>query len=202
MLLPLPAYLLMSDQEFFLYFHAYYFSFLFFAGYIGLFHLLRRFEPAGQSAMVGFSFFWLVAVLTLCYWGGYYFQLSTAIDEPFSTMVRQEFAKIPADATVYGPHRYSVFLSNRVNFVMGDMPPEGTDFDTMVENEYNRFNVHPDQIDYIVSDYWTDQCGYRRGFASEQDTQKREDAINRLVASGKWEIAWQVNDAVILQRVK
>jgi uncharacterized membrane protein len=202
LLLPMPAYLLMDDQEYFLYFHAYYFSFLFFAGYIGLFHLLRRFNPTGQPAMVGFSLFGLMAVLSLCFWAGYYNQLAGGIDEPFSTMLRQQFARIPPDATVYGPHRFSIYLSNRVNFVMGDMPPEGTSFDDMVEAEFDRFNVHPAQIDFIVTDFWTDQCGWRRGFLSEQDTQKRQDAINKLIASRQWAIAWQANDVVILQRVK
>jgi uncharacterized membrane protein len=202
LLLPLPAYLLMSDQEFNLYFHSYYFSFIFFAGYIGLFHLLRKFGPTGQVAITGLSLVGLMAVLTLCFSASYYYQLVTAIDEPFSTMLRQEFAKIPSDATVYGPHRYSIYLGNRINFLMGDMPPGNTDFDNMVDSQFAKYNVHAEHIDYIVTDFWTDQCGWRRGFMSPQDSQRRQDAINRLVASGQWEIAWQVNDTVILQRVR
>jgi len=202
LLLPLPAYLLMSDQEFSLYFHAYYYSFIFFAGYIGLFHLLRRVEPTGQVAVTGFSVLWFAAILTLCLAATYYSELITAVDEPFSTMLRQEFAKIPPEATVYGPHRYSIFLGNRVNFLMGDMPPANTNFDDMVDSQFAKYNVHAEHIDYIVSDYWTDQCGWRRGFMNPQDSQRRQDAVNRLVASGQWEVAWQVNDTVILQRVK
>jgi len=202
LLLPLPAYLLMSDQEFTLYFHAYYYSFIFFAGYIGLFHLLRRFEPDGKGVMAVFSVFTFAAVLTLCLAASYYTELITAVDEPFSAMLREEFAKIPPEATVYGPHRYSIYLGNRVNFLMGDMPPANTPFDDMVNRQFDKYNVHARQIDYIVSDYWTDQCGWRRGFMNPPDLQRRQDAVSRLVASGQWEIAWQVNDAVILQRVK
>ncbi len=202
LLLPLPAYLLMDDQEFFLYFHAYYYTFIFFAGYIGLLHLLRRIDAAGKSAIIGLSLFWLIATMTLCYGIGYYFQLQAGTDEPFSTLLREEFASIPPEATVYGPHRYSVYLSNRENFVMGDMPPAGTTFDDMVDDEFDRFNVHASQIDYIVSDFWTDQCGWRRGFMSEQDSQRRADAIKRLIATGQWQVYWQANDVVILQRAK
>jgi uncharacterized membrane protein len=202
LLLPLPAYLLMSDQEFSLYFHAYYYSFIFFAGYIGLFQLLRRFGPDGQVGISGLSLVGLMAILTLCFASSYYYQLFTAVDEPFSTMLRQEFAKIPENATVYGPHRYSIYLGNRINFLMGDMPPENTDFNDMVESQFAKYNVHAEHIDYIVADFWTDQCGWRRGFLSQQDSQRRRDAIDRLVAGGQWEIAWQVNDTVILERVK
>ncbi len=202
LLLPLPAYLLMSDQEFSLYFHAYYYSFIFFAGYIGLFNLLRRFEPHGKGVMAAFSVFTFAAVLTLCLAASYYTELITAVDEPFSTMLREELAKIPPEATVYGPHRYSIYLGNRVNFLMGDMPPANTTFDDMVNRQFDKYNVHAGQIDYIVSDYWTDQCGWRRGFMNPPDLQRRQDAVSRLVASGQWEIAWQVNDAVILERVK
>jgi len=200
LLLPLPAYLLMADQEFYLYFHAYYYTFLFVAGYIGLFHVLRRLDPLGQSVVAALSLFWLVAVLALCVAAGYYYQLLTAVDEPFSTELRQEFAKIPDEASVYGPHRYSVYLSNRINFVMGDMPPAGADFDSMVEAQFDKTDVHANQIDFIVSDLWTDQCGWRRGFMSPQDSKRRQDAINRLVASGRWEVAWQSHDAFILRR--
>lgn len=201
-LLPLPAYLLMSDQEYYLYFHAYYYSFAFFAGYIGLLHYLCRHDPASRPTVIFLSLFWLVSLLTLCVATGYYFQLAAGEDEPFSTVLRSEFANIPPSATVYGPHRYSVYLSNRDNLVIGDMPPENVDFDAMMDAEFDKTNVHPGQVDYIVSDYFTDQCGWRRGFMSAEQHQSRMDAINRLVASGKWKRAWEQNDVVILQRAK
>jgi uncharacterized membrane protein len=202
LLLPMPAYLLMSNQEFYLYFHAYYYSFAFVAGYIGLFSLLSRVNLEGRGIVIGLSLFWLAAVMTLCYAMGFYFQFGGGVDEPFSTTLRAEFASLPTTATVYGPHRYSVFLSNRENFVMGDMPLKGQSFDDMVEAEFNKTNIHAGQIDYIVSDYWTDQCGWRRGYMDEETSQARAYAISRLVASGKWQVYWQQNDVVILERTK
>jgi uncharacterized membrane protein len=202
LLLPMPAYLLMSQQEFFLYFHAYYYSFAFFAGYIGLLSVLGRVDPAGRLTVIGLSLFWLVAVMTLCDAMGYYYQLAGGVDEPFSTTIRAVFARIPSTATVYGPHRFSVYLSNRENFVMGDLPLKGEDFKAMVDAEFNKTNVHASQIDFIVSDFWTDQCGWRRGFLNSEKTQARSDAITRLVATGKWQVFWQDHDVAVLQRAK
>ena len=184
LLAPIPAYLLMSDQEFFLYFHAYYYSFAFFAGYVGLLLFLRRWEPPERSGMMMLAGTLFFAVITLCSASGYYFQLSSGTDEDFSRTLREAFARIPTDATVYTPHRYSAWLSNRENFVIGDLKEENLDFDAMMNDQYAKTHVHPWQVDYIVSDFMTDQCGWRSGFMSAEQFKARSDAINRLVAPG------------------
>ena len=201
LLAPLPAYLLMSDQEFFLYFHAYYYSFIFFAGYIGLLMFLRHRDPGDRVSTVLLSVYMVASLITLCGATGYYFQLFGGVDEPFSTTLRNEFAKIPSSAAVYAPHRYSVYLSSRENLVIGDLR-ENLDFDTMLNAEFDKTNVHPEQVDYIVSDFLADQCGWRLGFPNASQHQARRDAIERLVASGNWTRFWQDNDVVILRRVR
>ena len=200
LLAPMPAYLLMSDQEFYLYFHAYYYSFVFFAGYIGLLMFLRRHEPGDRASTAFLAVFLVVGVITLCSETGFYFQLSGGVDEPFSTELREEFAKIPPEATVYGPHRYSVYLSNRDNLVIGDL--QAGDFDAMLNAEFDKTNVRPEQVDYIVSDFWADQCGWRQGYINKEQHKARSEAIERLVAGGKWTRYWEKNEVVILQRVK
>jgi hypothetical protein len=202
LLLPVPAYLWMSDQEFFLYFHAYYFTFAFFAGWLGLIFFLDRHARAPRP-----EFFTLMPMLAIniglvCAAIGYYFQLLGGVDDDFSRTLRQEFARIPADAAVYSPHRYSAYLSNRVFLVIGDLREPNLNFNAMLDARYPATNVHPDQIDYIVSDFFTDQCGWRQGFMDAAQFKAREDNINALVATGGWKIFWQDNSAVILQRVK
>jgi uncharacterized membrane protein len=201
LLAPLPAYLLMSDQEFSLYFHAYYYTFIFFAGYIGLLRFLQRRDPGDRVAVAFLAMLALGGLITVCGATGYYFQLAGGVDEPFSTTLRQEFARIPANATVYGPHRYSVYLSNRENLVIGDLRAENLDFDAMLNAEFDQTNVRPGQVDYIVSDFLTDQCGWRDGYLDAAEQKARSDAINRLVAGGRWERFWEKNDVVILKRV-
>lgn len=194
-----PIYFLMDDQEFYLYFHAYYFTFAFIAAYLGgLFFIARRGLDRWAAALL--TGVYCLNVVLLIYSMAFYFQLFGGLDETFSRSLRNTFAQIPLDAAVYAPHRYSAYLSNRPNMVMGDMPKANVNFDDMVEAEYNKTTVHSSQIDYIVSDFWTDQCGYRRGFMSQDDTERRANAINKLIASGKWQVYWHQDDVVILQR--
>jgi hypothetical protein len=72
----------------------------------------------------------------------------------------------------------------------------------MVDGEFNKTNVHASSIEFIVTDYWTDQCGWRQGFPDANKTQARQDAVNKLVASGKWSLVFQQEDVVILRRVQ
>jgi hypothetical protein len=201
LLAPLPVYLLMSGQEFYLYFHAYYYTFAFVAGYVGLFIFLSRREPADRTALLVLCATSFFNIFAFCSALGFYFQLSAGADEPFSRELREQFAKIPPSATVYGPHRYSVYLSNRDNMVIGDLSEANLDFNAILNARYPETNVRPGQVDYIVSDFLTDQCGWREGFMNDTQHKARSDAIDRLVASGKWARWWQANDVVILQRV-
>ncbi|HEX4139411.1 MAG TPA: DUF2079 domain-containing protein [Candidatus Methylacidiphilales bacterium] len=202
-LLSFPIYFLMDDQEFSLYFHAYYYSFAFIAGYLGLLSFLAKRE-LDRPGMVIFSTLYTVNILLLFYSLNFYFQLAGGTDENFTRTLREEFARIPSDAGVYGPHRYSAYLSDRPNMVMGDLR-DGTapvDFDEMVEKKFPTTDVHAQQIDYIVADFLTDQCGWRQAYWDPAQAKARSDSIKLLLASGKWQLAWQENDVVILQRVK
>ncbi len=201
MLVSLPIYFLMDDQEYFLYFHAYYFAFAFLAAYLGfLFFLSRRDLDRVRIGLIAGVY--CVTIVLLCGAFLFYFQLWGGLDVPFSSTLRAEFARIPLDAAVYAPHRYSAYLSNRPDMVMGDLRDPSVDFDTMVESKFATTNVHASQIDYIVSDFWTDQCGWRHGYADAAQFKARSDSIAKLVASGKWTVFWQGGDVAILQRVK
>jgi hypothetical protein len=200
LLAPVPAYLLMSDQEFFLYFHAYYYSFAYFAGCIGLLLFLQRREPPDRAGIMMLASTLFFTVVALCFAAGYYFHLSAGADEGFSLTLREAFAKIPPGATVYTPHRYSVYLSNREYFVIGDLKGENLDFNAMMNEQYPRTHVHPGQVDYIVSDYMTDQCGWRGGYPSTEQFNARSDAIERLIATKGWSKVFDQSNVVILQR--
>ncbi len=83
--------------------------------------------------------------------------------------------------------------------VMGDLYAKDLDFDTMVEDNFATTDVHPDQIDYIVSDLQDDQCGWRQ--SGDPTTVKlRSDIIAHLLKSGQWQVFWNQNNVVILQR--
>jgi hypothetical protein len=197
---PLPIYFLMCDQEFFLYFHAYYYSFAFFAGYMGLIFFLLRRNLSTRLGTVVLAFTFFLNLLTFCMALSFYVTLSAGRDEAFSNTLLEVFDRIPVEAAVYGPHRYSVYLSTRENMVMGDLSDGNLDFKTMVDKQFETTNVHADQIDYIVSDYLTDQCGWRQGYMDTNMTRRRMDNINRLLQSGQWQIFWNQNDVVILKR--
>ncbi|MEJ0000685.1 MAG: hypothetical protein WDO13_16865 [Verrucomicrobiota bacterium] len=202
LLAPAPAYLLMSDQEFYLYFHAYYYSFAFFAGYLGLMLVLARLQPGGRATLALLAALFLSNIIACSFASGFYYQLSGGVDEDFSQTLREQFARIPPSATVYTPHRYSVYLSNRDNYVIGDLREANLDFNAMIQGRLAETNVRPEQIDYIVSDFLTDQCGWRNGFLSAEQFKNRADAIQRLVDSGNWKVDWQQDNVVILQRAR
>jgi len=201
LLAPFPPFFLMCDQEFFLYFHAYYFQFAFFAGYLGLLLFLSRWDIASRAGTTVLASALLLNVLTLCTAASLYLEFADGNDEAFSNDLHAVFATLPADAAVYSPHRYSAYLSNRPNMVMGDLRDENLDFNAMLDAKFSTTNVHPEQIDYIVCDLINDQCGWRQGGYNPVATQMRVTNFNRLVQTGQWRVYWNQNDVVILQRV-
>ena len=200
LLAPIPVYLLMCDQEFFLYFHAYYYTFAFFAGYLGVLFLLARRDATSRFAVLLLAGTFFFNTFLLCCTAGFYMESIVCRDDNFSADLRQVFDRIPIEATVYSPHRYSAYLSNRQNMVIGDLREENLDFKAMMDAQFEMTNVHPEQVDYIVCDYISDQCGCRQGGYDPNLTKRRTDNINRLLQSGQWQIFWNQNDVVILKR--
>ena len=200
LLAPLPVYLLMSDQEFYLYFHAYYYSFAFFAGYLGVVLFLGRREIADRVGLVILSGTFFFNIILLCNVAGFYLQLSAGAQPVFSNVLHEVFDRIPPEATVYTPHRYSAYLSNRQNMVIGDLRAEHLDFKAMMNAQFAETNVHPGQVDYIVCDYIEDQCGWRQGALDPELTRRRTDNVERLLQSGEWKMFWSQDDVVILRR--
>jgi hypothetical protein len=149
--------------------------------------------------VLAFTFF--LTVPAFCVALNLYMALFAGRDEAFSNQLLEAFDKIPAEAAVYSPHRYSAYLSARENMVMGDLREKNLDFKAMVDKQFRTTNVHADQIDYIISDYWTDQCGWRQGNLDSDLTRLRADNIDRLIQSGEWQTFWSQNDVTILKRV-
>jgi uncharacterized membrane protein len=201
LLAPLVFYFLMDDQEFFLYFHAYYYTFAFFAGYLGLMLVLARPALVERQRIMILTCVLFINVILLCLAAAFYLRYEDGRDDAFSDTLRQVFGTIPPEAAVYSPHRYSAYLSNRDIMVIGDLRQPNIDFKTMMDAQYGATHVHPGQIDFIVSDFLTDQCGFRLGYPDPDQQQARRDNIDRLVQSGKWREFWKQNDVVILQRV-
>jgi len=202
LLAPFPIYFLMNDHQFYLYFHAYYFQFAFFAGYLGLLFFLSRWNLTTRLGITVIVITGLVNVLVLCNMAQFYVRFDAASDPVGSKELHEFFAKIPPDAAVYTPHRYSAYLSNRENMVMGDLSQEKFDFKAIVDATSGTTDVHAAQIDYIVCDLENDQCGWRHTGLSPGDTKRRADNINQLIKSGEWKMVWNKNDVVILQRTK
>ena len=200
LLAPFPLYFLMCDQEFYLYFHAYYYSFAFLAGYLGVLLFLARRDLGDRFRIVLLAGIFFFNILLLCDAASFYVQYERGRDDAFSNTLHEVFAKIPPEATVYTPHRYSAYLSNRANMVIGDLHEEHLDFKAMMDARFEDTNVHPEQVDYIICDYMTDQCGWRGGDYDPDMIRRRADNINRLLQSGQWKTFWNQNNVVILQR--
>jgi hypothetical protein len=202
LLAPLPVYFLMCNQEFYLYFHAYYFQFAAFAGYMGFLIFLARWNAGtrlGTSLLTVTAF---INVLLLCTVAGFYQELGAGKDEAFNAELRAAFKTIPIDAGVYSPHRFSTYLSNRDNMVLGDLYDNDLDFKKMLDEVVDRTDVHPEQIDYIVSDLENDQCGPRSSGFNEAAAKKRAAFVSQLLKSGQWQMFWSENNVVILKRVE
>jgi hypothetical protein len=202
LLLPLPVYFLMSDQEYFLYFHAYYFTFAFFAAYLALIYLFARPAVADRFRLllVLLAATFLVNLVLVCDTCGFYNFLTAVNDETMNVQLHEIFPKIPTDATVYTCHRYSAYLSNRENFVIGDLKDPNLNFDEMVDARIEDTNVRADQIDYIVCDFLTDQCGWRMPFTDAPEVKQRELNVRHLIESGRWQLFWNGGTVVILKR--
>ncbi len=200
LLLPFPVYFLMSDQEFFLYFHAYFYEFALLAGYLALIFFLARWEASTRLGFIVLAGTFFLNVLSLCPVLGFYSVLAVGRDDALSAALHEEFSKIPPEAAVYSPHRYSAYLSDRPNLIMGDLYDKNLDFSGMVEARYVTTKVHADQIDFIVSDIENDQCGWRQGGANADASKLRADTINHLLQSGQWRMFWNQSNVVILQR--
>jgi uncharacterized membrane protein len=201
LLTPFPVYFLMCDQEFFLYFHAYYYSFAFFAGYLGLMFFLARREATTRAGISLMAVIMLGNVLLLCGSVSFYMNWMDCREDGFTSVLRKAFADIPPGATVYSPHRYSAYLSNRQNLVIGDLADEHFDFNLMLDAEFDLTNVHPEQVDYIVVDCMNDQCGCRQGGYSPDVARRRSDNINALLQTGDWRMIFNQSNTVILHRI-
>ena len=203
LLAPFPVYFLMNDREFFLYFHAYYFQFAFFSGYLAFITFVSRWNSSTHLGVAVISATFLLNVVILCAWTGFYVGFYMEHNEPLNKEIHAAFDKIPSGAAVYSPHRYSAYLSNRPNMVMGDLADEKLDFKAMLDARYGTTNVHPEQIDYIVCDIQNDQCGWRQGTGSSHPeiSERRAANIKQLVDSGHWQFAWTEKDVVILHRI-
>jgi hypothetical protein len=202
LLLPFTLFFLMDDLQFFLYFHAYFFQFAFFAGYMGLTLFLSRWDLTTRVGVTMLAATFLINFLALFPALSLYVVLSLGRDEAFSRTLHEEFDSISRDAAVYSPHRYSAYLSNRDNMVMGDLRDKDLDFDAMIEGKFKTTDVHAAQIDYIVCDLVNDQCGWRQGGYDPDTTKLRADNIDRLLKSGQWKVFWNQNNVVILQRAR
>ena len=200
LLLPFPVFFLMNDQEFFLYFHAYYFQFAFLAGYLGLIFILSRPGNLGRIAITLLASTILLNILLLLAASVFYFKLEMSQDTTLNNAVHQAFTDIPREAGVYSPHRFSAYLSNHENMVMGDLREPNFDFDAMIDAQYATTNVHSGEIDYIVCDQANDQCGWRQGGYNPDIIKIRSDNLNHLLQSGKWQMQWNQDGVVILRR--
>jgi hypothetical protein len=195
-----PLYFLMNDGQFILPFHAYFHQYAFVAGYIGLVLFLARHDISTRIGTTVIISVLLVNFLCSISSFGIYSGLWTGRDKAYKTQV-EAFAKIPRDAGVYGPHRFSEFLSNRQVMIMGDMHDEDFDLDRVINAKYNVTHVLPGQIDYIVCDVLSDQCGWRKNGYNPDYTKIRGKNLDRLILSGKWKLIFDEEGVVILHRV-
>jgi len=200
LLTPLPVYFFMSGEVLAIAIHAYYFSFVFLAAYLGLLFCLSHMTNSGRLGFVLAGAILFINILLFFFNESTYMEMLPMLDSDFSATLHQEFNAIPLEAGVYGPHRYSAYLSNRVNMVMGDLRDQDLDFDAMVEAKFDLTTVHAAQIDYIVCDARTDQCGPRVVGPDDATAKRRAANLDRLVRSGEWMLQWSQGDVVILRR--
>jgi len=129
-------------------------------------------------------------------------RLDAGREEALSTALHKAFDKIPKDAGVYCPHRFSAYLSNRQNMVMGDLRDEDLDFKAMINNRFSITNVSSKQIKYIVCDLLSDQCGWVQDDFNQNVTNIRIANVNRLTQSGQWQLRYNQDNVIILQRIE
>lgn len=200
LLAPFPFYFLLSDHEFYLSFHAYYFQFALFAGYLGLVYFLARPSEVawrGKAILLAAA---LGNILALVPVTREFYGLAQGRDEAFNAMLHRVFRTIPSEAAVYAPTRYSAYLSNRTNIVLGDLRDENFDFNGFLNEEYSFTGVRPEQIDFIACDILHDQCGWRTGRFDKEISERRAANLRRFLASGQWQVFWNDKNVVILHR--
>jgi hypothetical protein len=202
LLTPLPVYFLMGRHQFYLYFHAYYFQFGFFAGYLAFIFFLSRWDLGTRCGKTMVVVAMVVNLLLLANVGKFYLRINAAADPVTSRELHAAFATIPRDAAVFAPHRYSAYLSNRENMVMGDLAEENLDFKAKLNASYPVTDVRPEEIDYIVCDLQNDQCGRRQMGVRSAISDRRSANLGRLIQSGQWSLFWNNYDVVILKRVQ
>ncbi len=129
-----------------------------------------------------------------------YERLAVGEDPGLSQKIHETFNKLPIEAGIYAPHRYSAYLSSHPDMVMGDLRDKDVDFDRMIEDKYPVTHVHASDIQYIVCDLLNDQCGWRQGGLNQDVIKRRADNIERLVQSGQWKIDSNEDNLVILRR--
>jgi hypothetical protein len=200
LLLPFPFYFLASDHEFFLNFHAYYFQFAFFAGYLGLISFLAKRPVSKWPGKTILALAFAMNVLALGPIAHDFSALAKSGEDPLNQSLRALFAKLPQDSGVYCPTRYCAYLSNHANIVVGDLREENLDLDARLAEEQDFTDVRPDQIDYIVCDVVNDQCGLRQNGFNPDFAKNRADNLKRYTSNGPWQVFWQQDDVVILHR--
>jgi hypothetical protein len=200
LLVPFPLYFLLSDHEFFLNFHAYYFAFAFFAGYVGLIHFLARPSLSGGRRHALLAAAVAINLVSLYPMAGFISALLASRDDALDRPLHVAFNALPKDAVVYTPTRFSAYLSNRTDVVMGDLAEENFDLNQRLADEYAFTGVHPEQIDTIVCDLVTDQCGPPTTSFDPAKTKIRAANIQRFLKSGAWQIFFNQGSVVILRR--
>jgi hypothetical protein len=85
--------------------------------------------------------------------------------------------------------------------VLADLPGDKSTLENEIATRYGTTNVRPDQIDYVVSDLWNDQCGWRQAGQETAAMKQRSAFVQRLIASKQWQMFWTKDDVVILKRV-
>jgi uncharacterized membrane protein len=200
LLLPFPLYFLLSDHEFFINFHAYYFVFAFFAGYVGLVAFLARtnLSAGRRSALLAAAF--AINLVSLYPVAGYFSALLASREASLDQPLHVAFAALPKDAVVYTPTRFSAYLSNRPDIVVGDLSEENFDLSRRLDDEFAFTRIHPAQVDTIVCDILNDQCGPRMTGFDPAKAKMRAANIERLIQSGAWQVFYNQGNVVILRR--
>jgi len=201
LLLPFPLYFLLTDHEFFLNFHAYYFIFAFFAGYVGLLQLLARpgISSGRRSALLAAAL--AINLVSLYPVAGFLAGMLASRDEALDQPLHAAFHALPKDAVVYTPTRFSAYLSNRPDIVVGDLAEENFDLKQRLDDEYAFTGVRPEQVDTIVCDLVNDQCGPRAPGFDPAKAKNRAAAIKQFLQSGAWQVFFNQDNVVILRRV-
>ncbi len=200
LLAPFPLYFLLSDHEFFINFHAYYFVFAFFAGYVGLVTFLARPNIASGRRRALLAAAFAINLVSLYPVVGFLSALLASRDTALDQPLHVAFDALPKDAVVYTPTRFSAYLSNRPDIVVGDLAEENFDLNQRLKDEFAFTQVRPEQVDTIVCDVVNDQCGPRTTGFNPAKAKIRAATIQRYLRNGAWQLFFNQNNVVILRR--